>query len=142
MIKDMHNWYLYFMILSYIYYDKTIKHIYLYRTPLYMAKNPLVKCLERMTSQVKKLIPLATVFDNPKRKEIYSLVKEKHLTITEISKQINLSYQNTFAHVKHMEKLGLLLTIKHHETQGRKVYVHASHKSIDQLQKELILKSI
>lgn len=68
-------------------------------------------------------LSIKAILRNPNRKKILNLIKEKKMTITDISKKINLSYQNTFNHIKFLESLGLIKKEKHTQEQGQKVYI-------------------
>jgi len=55
--------------------------------------------------------PLQTIFfalSNPIRIKIYNLCLEKTLNITQISKDIHLSYKSTLHNLKVLEKAGLI----------------------------------
>ena len=69
---------------------------------------------------------LDNLFKNPNRKEIFNLVKKKPLSITQISEEIKLSYNNTHTHVRLLEKYGLVKAERQNKTRGRKVIVHAN----------------
>lgn len=80
------------------------------------------------SAQIEKLFE-----DKPYRKKIYELVASKRMNIKEISAKIGLSYQNTFAHVKILEKYNLVKRIKDHSAKGRPVYVERTDKDYDTL---------
>ena len=63
-------------------------------------------------------------YDNPNRKLIYEIAKKNtKQNITQISKEIGLSYQNTFNHIKKLESLGFIERIKMSNEKGRSVYI-------------------
>lgn len=61
--------------------------------------------------------------ENPNKQEILRIVKKERLNISQIAKKVGLSYKTTFAHIKNLEKAGLVKTEKQHKTKGRAVIV-------------------
>lgn len=77
------------------------------------------------------------LLSNPTRKEIYDLIHRRKLTITELSNKVNLSYKNTFFHVKTLEYYGLVRRDKQSRTVGRIVYVLPEKLTYEQLKKKV-----
>jgi len=67
------------------------------------------------------------------RKQIFDLLQKKKLTISQIHREIKLSYQSTFAHIKYLEDLGLVRCEKQEKQQGRSVVVIVLDININKL---------
>jgi len=66
------------------------------------------------------------LFQNKNRLEILKLLSSNNFNISEISKKINLSYQNTHAHIKLLEKENIVICVKQEKEQGRSVLVKSN----------------
>lgn len=89
---------------------------------------------EAIYEQLKHTKEVLNLFNNPNRRQIYELVrKEKGLNISDISKKVKLSYQNTFAHVKKLEEYGLIRTEKQEKEKGRSVRLFPTKKTYNAL---------
>lgn len=82
------------------------------------------------------------VLSNPNRQEILDVIKNKKLTITEISKKVKLSYRQTFFHIVALEKYGFIKKDKQYKEQGRKVYVIPTNKTLDDVKNDFGLSDL
>lgn len=98
-----------------------------------MDTKELLRIIQRELDFWTKAKTYLTLLENPNRAEIMDLVRKKRMSITDISNKIKLSYKNTFFHIKALENAGLVTTTKEQKTQGRKVYVEHSGKTMTEL---------
>jgi len=78
-----------------------------------------------------------TILNIKNRKEIYNLIQKKKLNITEISKNIKLSYKNTFLHIKKLEKVGLIKKETDQKVKGQETYIIPTKNKISDILKKI-----
>lgn len=89
--------------------------------------NPKIESIEAKAIQIFKML------ENPNRKKIYDLVQERDYNIQELADKIQLSYQNTFAHVKYLERFGLVKTRKIENRERGRPRIVSKGKEYQQL---------
>jgi len=85
--------------------------------------NIIEEQMEKVNKLIKQYKEVKNVFLNKNRLIIYNIVQNKRCCISDIMRLTNISYRNTFNHVKRLERCGLIKCTKDHATQGRKVYL-------------------
>lgn len=104
--------------------DKKDKHYYLNHKGYNFYKLALeireyANFLDNAEKEIKKVF-----YDNPNREKIFKIAQSNiKKNITEISKEIGLSYRNTFSHIKKLEEFGLIELNKENNKRGRSVYI-------------------
>ena len=84
------------------------------------------------------------IISNENRKKILAIINEEDraYNITEISKKINVSYKNTFMHIKKLERYGFLETKKLQNKKGQSVIIIPLNKSKQELLYEILAKDV
>lgn len=82
-------------------------------------------------------IPLMEKGYNLQEIKILQLVFEKKMNISEISRELKIDYKNTHRYINKLQKDGRIIFDPKKPTQGKKVYVALSEKTLGEILDEL-----
>ncbi len=91
-----------------------------------------------LQKQIEKIRNIEKIVNQKNRKQIYELIMKKKLNITQIAKEVDLSYKNTFFHIKKLEALGLVRCKKQEFKQGQSVLVLPADKTLADIREDCI----
>ena len=83
------------------------------------------------------LIPIMERGYNFQEIKILQLVFEKKITISEISRELNIDYKNTHRYISRLHKDGFITLEPSKPIRGKKVYITLSEKALQEISDEL-----
>lgn len=83
------------------------------------------------------LIPIMEKGYNLQEIKILQLIYEKKMNISEISRELKIDYKNAHRYVNKLHKDGLIILSSSKPSQGKKIYITLSEKTLIEILDEL-----